>query len=134
MTNSRLQSSQWADYTKDRVLKINSHERSITMCHSDGTGEPLLSHNNFGADIIRFPAGKGVNTHIHDGDHILFVLSGSGILEFGPEEHELYPGLCYLVPGNIEHAIKAKEDLVLIAVGNDHRPLDSNTRLTPIKT
>jgi hypothetical protein len=36
------------------------------------------------------------------------------------------------VPGAVDHAIHAREDLVLIAVGNNHRPLDSSDRMTPI--
>jgi mannose-6-phosphate isomerase-like protein (cupin superfamily) len=62
----------------------------------------------------------------------LFVLRGSGIVEYNGEANPLYPGLCYLIPGSVDHAIKAHENLVLIAVGNDHRPLDSNERMDPV--
>lgn len=101
------------------------------MCNSDGTGEPLCAFNGFGADIIRFAAGEGVTNHTHDGDHILFVICGRGIVEFAGEEHALYPGLSYLVPGSVDHAIRAESDLVLIAVGNKHFALDSKQRMTP---
>ena len=127
-----LQIAKWADYNHDGDLMINSAQREIQMCNSDGTGSPLFSFNGFGADVIRFAASKGVGNHVHEGDHILFVLKGFGFVEYNGVDHPLYPGLSYLIPGEVNHAIKANDDLVLIAVGNNHRPLDSQERMTPI--
>jgi quercetin dioxygenase-like cupin family protein len=127
----QLQTAKWADYDEFGTLIINGDERDIQMQNSDGTGDPLFSFNGFGADVIRFAANKGVMNHTHEGDHILFVIKGKGIVEYNGIEHPLYPGLSYLIPGEIDHAIRANEDLVLIAVGNNHRPLDSVERMTP---
>jgi quercetin dioxygenase-like cupin family protein len=124
----RMQTARWAEYV-DQQLKLPSGEMPIQMAHSDGTALPLLSHNGFGADVIRFAANKGVQRHIHEGDHILFVLSGEGIVEYDGEEFDLTPGIAYFVPGNISHAIRANTALVLIAVGNQHQPAGSEKRL-----
>jgi len=121
--------AKWADCDPDGQLKINNRARSIQMAFSDGTGDPLVACNGFGADIIQFEGKKGVNTHTHVGDHILFVLSGTGIVEYFDEKHALRPGMCYFVPGDAPHAIRAHTNLVLIAVGNQHRPLESEDRL-----
>jgi len=128
-----LQTAKWATTNIENQLHISTGERQIKMCNSDGTGEPLVSSNEFGADIIRFAANEGVGNHTHEGDHILLVLSGKGIVEYNGVEYGLFPGLCYLIPGAVDHAIKAETDLVLIAVGNNHRPLDSIERMTPVK-
>ncbi len=132
LTVPLLQIATWAEYDKNRNLVIDGGVRPIQMCNSNGTGSPLLSFNEFGADIIRFAAKEGVMNHTHEGDHILFVLKGSGVVEYNQAEFPLYPGLCYLIPGEVDHAIRAEEDLVMIAVGNKHRTLDSVERMVPV--
>lgn len=127
-----LQIGVWAQQQEDNTLRIDRSVRPIKMKNSDGTGEPLVLYERFGADVIRFSAGEGVQNHTHEGDHILFVLAGTGTLLFRGERHKLFPGLCYLVPGFVDHAIEAETDLVLIAVGNNHFPLDSEDRMTPV--
>lgn len=124
-----IQISRWADLGADGTLSIPSGIRPIQMCSSDGTGSPLVKIDTFGADVIRFDAGKGVTNHTHEGAHILFVIKGSGFVEYDGVDHALEPGVCYLVPSMVDHAIKATTELVLIAVGNDHRALDSQDRL-----
>jgi mannose-6-phosphate isomerase-like protein (cupin superfamily) len=127
-----LQTAAWATYDVQGNLLIDGNARPIQMRHSDGTGTPLMSFRGFGADVIRFAAGRGVMNHKHEGDHILFVLKGTGVVEYNGIDYPLYPGLSYLIPGEVDHAIRAKEDLVLIAVGNNHQPLDSEERMTPL--
>jgi quercetin dioxygenase-like cupin family protein len=124
----KIQISRWADYIDGNLL-CRSGLREIEMVNSDGTGTPLLKADNFGADIIRFPAGKGVTNHVHVGAHILFVIMGEGFVEYNGLDHPLEPGLCYMIPSMVNHAIKASTELVLIAVGNDHRDLGSNERM-----
>ena len=125
--------ARWADLDDANRLIVDDQRKEFQMAFSQGTGHPLVSYNGFGADIIQFDAGKGVDSHTHDGHHILLVLTGSGIVEYYDEEHDLYPGVVYFIPGNVPHAIRAKTNLVLIAVGNDHRPVDSKDRLTVVE-
>lgn len=128
-----LQKATWAKTDSQGNLVVETGVRPIQMMHSDGTGAPLFSYNGFGADIIRFPANGKVGNHTHEGDHILFVLKGTGIVEYNGVSHELYPGLSYLIPGQSDHSIYARDELILIAVGNNHRPLNSEERLRIIK-
>lgn len=111
---------------------FNAAEGPLTrpMSYSDATGLPLLKSGPFGADLIRFPAGGKVGKHTHPGEHMLFVLSGGGRLEYQDTEVNLIPGLCYHVPSNVPHAIYATTELTLISVANDHRPVDSEERLS----
>lgn len=129
-----LQISRWADVSKDGTIEVREGELPFKMVNSDGTGIPLLKEGKFGADIIRFAPGKGVMNHIHEGAHILIVIKGEGIVDYKGIEHTLNPGVCYLIPGNVDHAIRAKTELIIIAVGNDHRPVDSYERMQPTKS
>lgn len=132
--NIPIQISRWAIPDQNGNLEIESGERPHKMYCSDGTGTPLLLYNRFGADVIRFAGGEGVKNHTHEGSHILFVLKGTGFVEYNGIDHELEPGVCYMIPGNVDHAIKAKSELILIAVGNEHFPVDSKERMTPLFT
>ena len=124
--------AKWADFEQGQLKSIEG-EQPLQMQHSEGTALPLVlddsTPNKFGADVVRFPAGKGVELHTHVGAHILMVTKGTGILVYGEERHEMFPGMIYLVPSNVPHAIEATTEFVLIAVGNDHRPADSLERL-----
>jgi quercetin dioxygenase-like cupin family protein len=86
-----LQIARWATADTSGKLNISTAERPMKMSNSDGTGESLLSQNGFGTDIIRFAAGEGVQNHIHEGDHILFVLAGNGFVVYDGQPHELNP-------------------------------------------
>lgn len=125
----KLKWKRWASISSDGQITVDTSERLSPMSNSDGTGEELVALNRFGADIIRFAAGKGVKKHVHLGDHILFVIHGFGTVTFYDEVYELVPGICYLVPSNAPHAIDAKSDLVLIAVANHRFPVDSFERM-----
>jgi quercetin dioxygenase-like cupin family protein len=129
-TERKLQKATFA-HEADGRLTVDKGEGSYQMANSDGTGDPLVAHNGFGADVIRFAAGRGVQPHTHEGDHILFVLAGEGWLGYESQRHRLHAGLCYFVPGAVVHSIEAETALVLIAVGNNHRPIDSAARMTP---
>ena len=127
-----IQIAKWADKDATGNLSVPSGPRQREMRNSDATGSPLVVENKFGADVIRFGPNEGVPSHIHEGAHILFVIKGEGFVVYEGVEHRLEPGLCYFVPGMVEHAIKAESELILIAVGNDHRPVDSWERMEPV--
>ena len=103
------------------------------MANSDASGFPLLKFGKFGADLIRFEKGRKVGPHTHPGSHILVCLQGYGVVWYNGEELKLCPGVCYLIPENVPHAVYAHPDtpeaLVLMAIGNDHRIVDSEDRL-----
>jgi len=116
---------------KLQIARFDPHPGAlpVQMADSDGTAMPLVKLNEFGADLIRFAPGKRVGLHTHQGDHILVVVSGTGVLTFRGERHALYAGVVYLVPGSVPHAIDAETELSIIAVGNDHRDAGAEDRL-----
>ncbi len=130
----KLKQARWANFDEitSRIISFEG-KQPIQMKHSDGTALPLLvddsKTNKFGADIIRFAPGEGVGLHKHIGAHILMVTKGSGILVYEDERHSMFEGMIYLVPSNIAHAIEATTEIVLVAIGNDYRPANSEERL-----
>lgn len=92
----------------------------VQMANSDATALRLMKQDSFGADLIRFPAGGSVVDHTHEGDHMLFVISGHGWIDYDEEPYELFTGDCYLVLGSTRHGIRADTELTLIAIANKH--------------
>ncbi len=127
-----LQIARWAGVDNDGNIMVLGGAQAFQMQNSDGTGTPLVKLGEFGADVIRFEAGKGVQNHTHEGDHILIVIKGHGVVEYDGVEHGLESGVVYLIPGSVDHAIRAHTELLIIAVGNDHFPVDSVERMTPV--
>ena len=140
----KLQTAIWANFKEDLLDPISGIQPT-QMKKSAGTALSLVlddsTKEKFGADIIRFAPNSGVELHTHSGAHILLVTKGTGVLTYrtftfgdgiADEKHSLYPGLIYLIPSNVGHAIYAKTELVLIAIGNDHQPVDSHERLNLI--
>jgi quercetin dioxygenase-like cupin family protein len=85
-----------------------------------------------GADFIRIEPGHGFQCHTHDGDHILHVIEGSGIIAFDGNDVELYPGNVVFVPAEYPHAMRVPETLytamTVLAVGHPHREITSHSR------
>jgi len=127
-----FQTARWAALSPDCALLLPSGPLSVDMSNSQGTGSALLKEGDFGADLIRFGANEGVQNHTHEGAHILFVVKGEGWVDYEGYAHHLEPGMCYLIPSMSQHAIRAITELVLIAVGNKHRPLESSERMSPV--
>jgi quercetin dioxygenase-like cupin family protein len=135
---TELQQARWADFNEEnKTLASFDGKQPIQMSHSDGSALPLLVDDSlpakFGADVIRFEAGKGVGLHTHIGAHILLVTKGKGTLTYHTEKYPMFEGMIYLVPSNVPHAIDAEAELVLIAIGNDHQPADSESRLEVVQ-
>ena len=134
MSRHKFQFARWAKFNEDAKTLVSFEGRQpIQMKHSDGTALPLIVDGSrkdvFGADVIRFGAGEGVGLHTHVGAHILMVTKGKGTLTYYDEKHDMFEGMIYLIPSEVPHAIDAKTEMVLIAVGNDHQPADSEARL-----
>jgi quercetin dioxygenase-like cupin family protein len=139
MNKQQFQQARFALTTSDEsVLKSFEGVLPLQMKHSDGTAIPLVvddtTEHHFGADVIRFPAGKGVGMHQHAGAHILMVTKGTGVLSYYEQEYDMFPGMIYLIQSNVPHAILAKTELVLVSVGNDYQPADSEKRLSVVLT
>lgn len=124
------------DWAADLGLDGNTQQLGIDLAPgptrvsktADATGHSLLSSGHMGADILHVPAGSGFAPHTHPGDHLLFVLAGSGTIAVAGEIVETRPGQVYMVEGAITHAVGAVTDHMILSVGAPHRRLDSPER------
>jgi len=120
----------------DNKLQIVNYSESqesewMSMVGSDAKGLPLVKKDSFAADILRFRKNQKTSLHTHPGDHILFVVKGSGYLIFNQDYFELQEKCCYFVPGNIPHLVGTKDDsMELLTIANAHQPVNSPLRLT----
>lgn len=101
------------------------------MANSDAKGVAVLHDGQtFGADVIEFPSFGQVQRHTHAGQHMLFVLSGSGVVIRNDCSTELKQGSAYLVGSQVPHSVYAGADgLKLLVVGDKHQPVDSIERM-----
>lgn len=124
--------SEFASYRADlNNLHPLASFKGLKMHESDGLGHPLIriDDSEFGADLIKFDPGKGVKAHRHQGDHILVVLHGEGVLILDGDKIKLSPGVIYGVPSASVHAIQADSELSLISIGNKHVDVACKKRL-----
>ncbi len=100
------------------------------MVGSQAVGLPLVKQDGFAADMLHFEAWQQTSLHTHPGDHILFVVTGCGWLDYDVQAYSLREGECYYVPGAVPHRIRAADiGLNLLSVALQHQPVDSAARL-----
>lgn len=111
---------------------LDANDEWLNMVNSEAVGLPLVKDGSFAADMLKFERGQRTSKHTHPGNHILFVVDGGGWLVYGDESHVLSRGTCYFVPGQIPHQVIADEYMFMLSIANDHRPVDSPSRLEVI--
>jgi quercetin dioxygenase-like cupin family protein len=85
-----------------------------------------------GLDKIVMTAGSAFPLHVHDGDHLLYVLAGSGGIHVDGVDYELHAGDTIYVPADYPHGVLGPESgppLCILAFGVPHHPIDSTTRM-----
>ncbi len=88
-----------------------------------------------GVDRVRMAVGTHFPLHIHAGDHLLYILSGTGFLHFDGTDHQLSPGDSIFVPAEHPHGVRGPErgdPLEFLAFGVPHHPVGSATRMTVV--
>lgn len=105
----------------------------VKMDHSEATGLGLVSNGKLGVDRIQVSAGRGFVPHTHPGDHILIVIGGLGTITFDGAVFPTAAGEVYMVPGMVAHAVGARTDHVILAVGAPHKAVDDPDRMAPIE-
>ena len=105
----------------------------------EGARGELEDGSGFGIDMIEMASGASFAPHVHQGAHVLYVLSGSGTLTIGGSKNDLVPNTTVFVPADLPHAVSALENgdselLVFLAVGYPHQRVDSTTRMRTVAT
>jgi quercetin dioxygenase-like cupin family protein len=132
-----LQIASWAEpgelVADTQQLMVGLGPRPATLAHSPATGQALASNGQLGVDLIRLEAGKGFQPHTHPGDHVLIVVGGEGTITYDGVVYPTHSGDLYMIDGHVPHAVGARTDHVILAVGSPHRPVDATDRMEPVE-
>lgn len=63
---------------------------------------------------VRLDAGSTVTLHRHHNEQIAFCVSGNLLLTIDGKLHDLKPGQCALIPGNVPHSADVNVDTIVI--------------------
>ena len=73
--------------------------------------------------LFAFDAGQGLSEHTTPFDALVIVLEGLVILTIGGKAVEVVPGSLALMPGNVPHAVEAKDtSRMLLIMLKDVKP------------
>jgi quercetin dioxygenase-like cupin family protein len=68
------------------------------------TGTGVLTDSKYvSITIVTFPKGVRNIFHTHDGDQVLWILSGEGIVASESEEVSAVPGMAFFIPAGERH-------------------------------
>jgi quercetin dioxygenase-like cupin family protein len=98
-----------------------------------GVSAPSKTGVEIGIDYMEMDAGSAFPLHTHEGDHILYVVDGSGIAHVDNKDFPLKKGDVIFVPSEYPHAFRtypdAKDKFRFVAVGHPHKKLNSKDRM-----
>jgi quercetin dioxygenase-like cupin family protein len=74
------------------------------------TSDGLIRSKDLTITIVTFPKGIRNVFHTHDGDQLLWILSGEGIVASEKEEIRATPGMAFFIPAGERHWHGASKD------------------------
>lgn len=85
---------------------------------SSGTVWTLEGSEDLNANLVRFPAGRGVEEHVNEEvDVVLVGVSGEGSVAVDGEEHEMRPGNLVFAPKGSRRSTRSdSEDFAYLSV------------------
>jgi len=90
---------------RDRTDPIDCPYGNVTRVVTGGEGGIANVH------VVRVTEG---GLHYHEGyDEVYYLLSGSGSIRLGEEDHALRPGAVVTIPAGVPHSLRADEGEVL---------------------
>lgn len=99
-----------------------------------GASATKIDTTEIGIDLIEMSPGSAFPLHEHEGDHILYVLSGAGSVRIKDQDHPIKAGDSIWVPAETAHAVagpgfEETEPLVLLAFGHPHKHVTAHDRM-----
>ena len=86
-----------------------------------------------GSDYVRMEPGSRFPLHEHEGDHVIYFISGEGFVRIDREDIPVRAGHCIHIPGEYPHGVwvdpSATEPFVFVAVGHPHKHVDAPDRM-----
>jgi quercetin dioxygenase-like cupin family protein len=87
-----------------------------------------------GLDLIDMNGYAQFPQHIHQGDHMLYCLSGKGAVQIGKMKYLFEPGRSIYIDASIPHNVIAwSEGLTFLAWGHPHKHVAATDRMQLVK-
>ncbi len=74
----------------------------------------LAQNKYLNLTVFAFAKGEGLSTHSSNGDAMVHVLDGTGILTVDGEANTVVKGQTIVLPANVPHAVDAPEDFKML--------------------
>lgn len=118
---------EWADLLDEFGNKLKGIRGRI------GAAALTTDGVEIGADLIEMQPGSAFPLHKHPGDHILYVISGKGMVHIDGVDYSVVVGDTIFIPAEYPHGVKtyteAVEPLQILAVGHPHKHLSATDRM-----
>jgi len=93
-----------------------------------------MTGHEVGVDLIEMQPGTAFPLHVHDGDHVLYVESGTGAVHINGKKRPIKKGDTIFIAAEYPHGVvgprkDAKEPLLIIAFGHPHTHVESKRRM-----
>jgi quercetin dioxygenase-like cupin family protein len=112
------------------VLPGIEGKRGVRGRKDDGT--------HIGLDFIRMQPGSAFPLHVHDGDHELYVIAGSGFVHIDGCDIPVVVGNAIHIPAEYPHGVRVpeglREPLVFVAIGHPHKHVHALNRMREVKS
>ena len=100
-------------------------KRGVRGIKSDGS--------HIGLDFIRMQPGSRFALHVHEGDHELFCVEGSGFVHIDGEDIAVRVGHAIHIPAEYPHGVWTGEDmLIFAATGHPHHHVHARDRMRTV--
>lgn len=94
-------------FNEENISKRSFDDRWVKFAFGP---QGLVKCDKFNLGIVEFDKNKTSNTHSHDVEEVLYVISGKGKIRLGGDNFELKEGDFIYIPENIEHTIITEKD------------------------
>jgi quercetin dioxygenase-like cupin family protein len=98
-----------------------------------GAAGMTLEQVELGADLIEMQPGSAFPLHTHEGDHLLYVISGHGFVHIDGIDRPVREGDTIFVPAEYPHGVlsdpQATDVFCLLAVGHPHKHVGARDRM-----
>jgi quercetin dioxygenase-like cupin family protein len=122
-----------ATWATEGTVTYSRNLPTVPMHGAPARATPLVTNGRLGIDLIHLEAGKSFAPHTHPGDHLLIVVSGQGTVTYDGAIYPTEPGQVYLIEGGVAHAVGARSDHRILAVGSPHRAADDPDRMALVE-
>lgn len=96
-----------------------------------------LDGTHIGADFIRMQPGARFALHVHEGEHEIYFVSGSGAVHIDGEDIRVTGGHLIHIPAEYPHGVWVPDNLhaplIFVAIGHPHHHVHAPDRMRVVE-